>query len=78
MTPVDELILEERDRTQGAAAYDLFLDGQTDAAFGNLPKYRDSIYLQGYCAGIRELPINADGTIRWYAPPEKNAVEFEF
>lgn len=77
-SPIDEVVAEWRESVDDTALFDAYISGETDASFGSLPKRRDSAYLQGYCAGIRQLPVHPDGTIKWYTPPQKNDAEFVF
>jgi hypothetical protein len=68
MSPQDELALETRYRQQDEAAQALYLDGCTDAGFGQLPQYADETYLAGYMATIKNLPTDARGKIQHYSP----------
>lgn len=58
------------------AAESLYLDGKTDAAFGAFPTSNHSDYLAGYSAGIRELPVDADGRIIRPSPAQHFAFGF--
>ncbi|MDX2244942.1 MAG: hypothetical protein NW224_30065 [Leptolyngbyaceae cyanobacterium bins.302] len=65
MAFIDDCLAEERDEREERIRqelYDRFLDGKTDATFGRMPEYNDPTYLEGYVAGIKELP--ADPTTR--------------
>lgn len=61
MAFIDDCLAQERDEREERIRqnlYDRFLEGKTDAAFGRMPKYNESVYLDGYLAGLKELPID--------------------
>ncbi|WP_416667933.1 hypothetical protein [Egbenema bharatensis] len=69
MTPFEQQQLaQEQIEQQDTAAFNRYLDGSEDAAFGQLPRYTDTAYLMGYVAKLKELPTNPDGTIQHYSP----------
>jgi hypothetical protein len=57
-----ETAVQQRAEQRDRAAEDWHLDGMTDAAFGELPKYSFDAYLSGYVEGIRQLP-NLNGRV---------------
>lgn len=61
---------DSRDEAIKADLYtSLYLDGATDAAFGQLPQYADPVYLEGYCNKLKELPKDPEtGKIQHYSP----------
>ena len=71
MAFVDDWFAEERDDREEQfrqERYDRFLEGKTDATFGRMPEYSDESYLEGWVAGIKELPTNPDsGRIQHYS-----------
>ncbi len=66
-----DFLADERDRHDEqvrAALYDQFLEGKTDAAFGQKAVYNDAVYLEGYLAGLKELPTDPEtGKILYYS-----------
>lgn len=59
---------QQRIEQSEAIRNERFLDGSSDAAFGQLPRFTEPDYLAGYTAKLKELPTNADGSIRYRAP----------
>jgi hypothetical protein len=45
-----------------------FIDGGNDAERGIAPQSKDADYLDGYLKMIREMPSNADGTLKFKTP----------
>lgn len=69
MTPYElNELRQEHIEAQDNAAFERYLSGSEDAAFGQLPQYSDTAYLMGYMAKLKELPTNPDGTIAHYSP----------
>ncbi len=67
MTPYEAYQLDqERIDQQEEINFERRIDGNTDAAFGYLPKYNDEAYLLGYCEGAKELKTDSDGKILYY------------
>jgi hypothetical protein len=67
MTPYEiDCERERRDQEQGEIASEWYLNGQTDASFGDLPRWTNQAYLAGYVAKLHELPRNEDGTIQYF------------
>lgn len=67
MTPYEAYqIDQERIDQQEEINFERRIDGNTDAAFGYLPKYTDEAYLLGYCEGVKELKTDSDGKILYY------------
>lgn len=67
MTPYEAYqIDQERIDQQEEIAFERRIEGNTDAAFGYLPKYADEAYLLGYCEGVKELKTDSDGKILYY------------
>ncbi|MGB3491478.1 MAG: hypothetical protein WBA57_02035 [Elainellaceae cyanobacterium] len=59
-----------------AAREEFYLDGATDAAFGQLPEYAHDAYLAGYVAKLKELPTDANGRLIHYAPQQHFALGY--
>ncbi len=80
MAFIDDCLAQERDEREELIRqelYDRFLEGKTDAAFGRLPEYNDPTYLEGYLAGIKELPADsATGKIQHYTSSQHFAFGF--
>ncbi len=71
MTPYEAYqIDQERCDSQEAIAVERRIEGNTDAAFGYLPKYADEDYLLGYCEGIKQLDTDCNGKIIYYTKQE--------
>ena len=72
MAFIDDCLANERDEHDARvkdALYEQFLEGKTDAAFGKMPEYNDETYLEGYIAGIKELPADPETKkIQHYSP----------
>ncbi|MEI2578644.1 hypothetical protein [Scytonema sp. PRP1] len=72
MAFIDDCLAAERDEQQDIIRqehYERFLDGKTDAAFGRMPEYKDQAYLEGYLAGVKELPADPETKrIQHYSP----------
>ena len=77
MAFIDDCLADERDERDGRireALYENFLEGKTDAAFGRMPEYNDELYLEGYIAGIKELPVDSETKkIQHYSPRQQFA-----
>lgn len=58
MAFIDDCLVDERNERIQEALYEHFLEGKTAAAFGRLPEYNDETYLEGYVAGLKELPAD--------------------
>ncbi|MBW4491464.1 MAG: hypothetical protein KME12_27275 [Trichocoleus desertorum ATA4-8-CV12] len=58
MAFIDDCLVDERNERTQEALYEHFLEGKTAAAFGRLPEYNDETYLEGYVAGVKELPAD--------------------
>jgi len=59
---------DEREAKARAALYDRFLEGKSHAAFGQKAEYNDEVYLDGYAAGLKELPTDREtGKILYYS-----------
>lgn len=61
MAFIDDCLAQQRDEREDSVrqvAYDSYVEGKTDAAFGRMPEYNDPAYLEGYVAGIKELPTD--------------------
>lgn len=80
MAFIDDCFAEgrnEREERIRQERYDRFLEGKTDAAFGRVPEYNDPAYLEGYVAGVKELPADPDTKkIQQYTPPRSFAFGF--
>jgi hypothetical protein len=80
MAFIDDCLAEARDESNERVQqelYDRFLDGKTDAAFGQLPEYNDPTYLEGYIAGVKELPTDPDTRkLQHYSPHQSFAFGF--
>ncbi|MDX2098879.1 MAG: hypothetical protein SFW36_13975 [Leptolyngbyaceae cyanobacterium bins.59] len=80
MAFIHDRLAEERDEREDrirAELYDHFLEGKTDAAFGRMPEHNDPTYLEGYVAGIKELPTDATtGKIQRSTPQQHFAMGF--
>lgn len=64
MTPYEiDQLHQERSEQQSTIANERYLDGSTDAGFGQLPQWADEDYLAGYIATVKRLPRDADGKI---------------
>jgi len=61
---------------EGNQLSELYLDGKADAAFGYFPVRSDDEYLKGYCAGLKELPLDEKGRIIQPSPSRKFAFGF--
>ncbi len=75
MTFIDDCLVKERDLREERIRqehYDRFLEGKTDAAFGRMPEYQDSTYLEGYVAGVKELPIDPETDRIQHYPPQQH------
>jgi hypothetical protein len=69
MAPFEQQQLDqERIEQQDQAAFDRYLDGSTDAGFGQLPRSKDADYLTGYIDTIKKLPIDENGEIVHSSP----------
>jgi hypothetical protein len=73
MTFINDCLAESRDARDEGIKEELYhsryLDGATDAAFGQLPQYADPVYLEGYCNKLKELPTDSEtGKIQHYSP----------
>lgn len=71
MTPAEIACTnQERREAMDRASEEWRIEGATDAAFGVLPRYAFDAYLQGYCDGIKQLPVKPDGTINREPQPQ--------
>lgn len=68
MTAQDELALETHVPQPDPTNQARYLDGCTDAGFGQLPQYVDETYLAGYLATLKSLPTDDTGKIQHYSP----------
>ncbi len=75
-----DYLATERDEREGRirdTLYDLFLEGKADGAFGKKAIYADPTYLEGYVAGLKELPSDeATGEIQYGNPYKHFAFGF--
>jgi hypothetical protein len=62
---------QEQYRANLQAGEEQFDEGKADGAFGYMPQYADDTYLMGYCAGVKQLPIEPDGRIKRF--PDETA-----
>jgi len=64
MTPA-EIACNDQERREAVeqANQAWHIQGITDAAFGELPRYTIEAYLNGYVEGTTRLPVKPDGTI---------------
>lgn len=80
MAFIHDCLAEERDEQDEQVRemlYKRFQDGKTDAAFGKLPEYTDATYLEGYVAGIKELPTAPEtGKVQLYSPHKHFALNW--
>lgn len=67
MAFIDDCLADERDQRDSAIRETLYLtrylDGENDAAFGQLPQYVDEIYLEGYINKLKKLPKDVEGRV---------------
>ncbi|KAM3090899.1 hypothetical protein ACKFKF_34105 [Phormidesmis sp. 146-12] len=74
MTFIDDCRADDRDQRDEKTRQDIYetqyLDGQTDAAFGQLPRYADPGYLEGYVTKLQQLPKDEAGRIIHYSPTQ--------
>jgi hypothetical protein len=68
MSSPNESAFLNGERQQDQETQDCYLNGCTDAGFGQLPQYADATYLEGYIATLKRLPTDAEGRIRHYSP----------
>lgn len=77
MTPFEQQQLQqERIEQQDQAAFvgeasleeNRYLDGSTDAGFGQLPRIKDTAYLMGWLDTIKHLPVDENGEIIHSSP----------
>jgi hypothetical protein len=77
MTPFElDCAREDRDRQQAEIAEDYYLEGCSDAGYGQLPRYADDVYLSGYIVTLKTLPTDDNGRIRHYSPRQHFAFGF--
>jgi hypothetical protein len=80
MAFIDDCLAAERDEREDRIRqelYDRFLEGKTDAAFGRMPEYNDMTYLEGYVAGVKELPTDPKTQrIQHYSPCNQFALGY--
>lgn len=78
MTYEDALYFEqEQYRANLQAGEEFYQEGKADGAFGYPAQYADDTYLMGYCAGLKELPIEKDGRIKRFPDETEAPVQFE-
>jgi hypothetical protein len=74
MTPEQAYTAEQEQRE---ANYTIMEDwrslGAIDAAFGDLPQYKNDAYLEGYIKAIKELKCDRTGRIQHYLPQQNFA-----
>lgn len=64
MTPAEIACVDQEQReATDQANQQWHIQGITDAAFGELPRYTIQAYLNGYVEGTTRLPVKPDGTI---------------
>lgn len=52
--------------TQEQCAIEMRIEGITDGAFGERPKYNTEDYLLGYCEGLKQLKTDSNSKILYY------------
>ena len=79
MTPyetsqLDQMQIEQRD----SIAEDFYLDGVTDGAHSQLPRWNNADYLRGYLVGISRIPADPAGRIEHPASYPNPYQQFAF
>jgi hypothetical protein len=81
MTPEEMFAVDQtRCEQQQIAAEAMYWEGAEDVMLAHLPRYLDSVYLEGYINTLKKLPTYPDGTL-CYAdslPPRSPDLAEEF